>query len=100
LFLLPQTLFAASLSLSPATIAVHAGDTVTERIYVTSTDQALNAVSANMRFSQNLLEVTSVSKGSVLTLWVQEPAFSNTDGTLSFSGVVPNPGYLGAAAKL
>jgi hypothetical protein len=47
------------------------------------------------------LQVVSISKtSSVLSLWVTEPTFSNSDGTVTFEGVVPNPGFLGTAGRI
>ena len=97
LFLLPSPAFAAALSLSPTNASVRVGSTVTETVFVLSTDQAMNAISGTISFPPELLQVVSVSKaGSVLSLWVQDPTFSNADGTISFSGIVPNPGYTGS----
>ncbi len=43
----------------------------------------------------------SLSKSSsVITLWVQEPSFSNSSGTISFEGIVPNPGFTGSGKVL
>lgn len=100
LFLLPPAALAATLSLSPADAAVGVGETMTETVFVSSTDQAMNAVAGTISFPADLLQVVSVSKsGSVLSLWVQDPTFSNADGTISFSGVVPNPGYTGGRGR-
>jgi len=101
LFFLPSSVFAATLSLSPADTTVAVGDTVTETVFVSSADQAMNAIAGTISFPADLLQVVSVSKsGSVLSLWVQDPTFSNADGTISFSGVVPNPGYTGARGRV
>ena len=96
LFLLPSAASAATLSLSPVQTTVGVGEVVTETVFVSSADQAMNAISGTVSFPNNLLQVVSVSRASsVLSLWVQEPTFSNADGTISFSGIVPNPGYTG-----
>lgn len=61
---------------------------------VSSSRQAINAISGILSYPIDKLQVTSVSKiGSVLSLWVQEPSFSNSRGTVTFEGVVPNPGF-------
>ena len=100
LFLLPSAAFAATLSFTPANTSVSVGATITETVWVSSTDQAMNAISGAISFPANLLQVVSVStSNSVLTLWVQNPSFSNTDGTVTFSGVVPNPGYTGGSGR-
>ncbi len=100
-FLLPSATLAATLGLSPANTTVGAGSTITETVFVSSADQAMNAISGTISFPTDLLQVVSVSKAnSVLSLWVQEPVFSNTDGTISFSAVVPNPGYIGSRGQV
>lgn len=100
-FLLPSAALAASLSLSPADVTVAVGETITETVFVSSADQAMNAIAGSLSFPADLVQTVSVSKsGSVLSLWVQDPTFSNADGTISFSGVVPNPGYTGARGRV
>jgi len=70
-------------------------------VLVSSADQALNAISGTVTFPTDLLQVVSVSKSnSILSLWIADPTFSNTDGTISFSGIVPNPGYIGNSGRV
>ena len=100
-FLLPSATLAATLGFSPANTTVGTGSTVTAVVVVTSTDQAMNAISGTISFPSDILQVVSISKAnSVLSLWVQEPMFSNADGTISFSAVVPNPGYTGSRGQV
>ncbi len=92
---------AASLFLSPATGAFSLGKSFSVSVYVSSADQSINAVSGTLSFPSNLLQVVSLSKsGSVMSLWVQEPGFSNGAGTVNFEGVVLNPGYIGSSGKI
>jgi hypothetical protein len=99
-FLLPALASAATLFISPEADSYSAGKTFSVRVRVTS-PQAINAVSGNLTFPTDKLQVTSVSKvGSILTLWVQDPSYSNTSGTVSFEGVVPNPGYTGTGGLI
>jgi hypothetical protein len=35
-----------------------------------------------------------------MSLWVQEPSFSNTSGTVNFEGIVLNPGFIGSSGKI
>jgi len=100
-FLLPSGAQAAGLTFSPSSVTVDAGTSVTETVVVSSSDQALNAISGTVSFPTDLLQVVSVSRvSSILSLWVVEPTFSNTDGTISFSGIVPNPGYTGGNGRV
>lgn len=101
LFLMPSPVLAATLGFSPTNVTVSVGSTMTETVVVSSTNQAINAVSGVVSFPADLLQVVSVSKtNSILSLWIQDPTFSNTDGTVTFTGVVPNPGYIGAGGKV
>ena len=97
---LPGVVSAASLALTPASGSYSVGSTFTVAI-VASTDVALNAVSGVLSFPAHTLEVVSLAKNpSVLSLWVQEPNFSNSQGTVQFEGVAPNPGYTGVLGKV
>jgi hypothetical protein len=61
----------------------------------------MNAASGVISFPSDKLEVTSLSKtGSIFNLWVEEPSFSNSNGTVNFEGIVLNPGFTGAAGKI
>jgi len=91
---------AASLYFSPSSGTHAIGTSFTVSIYVSSADQAMNAASGIISFPSDNLEVTSLSKtGSIFTLWVQEPSFSNSAGTVNFEGIVLNPGFTGANGK-
>ena len=101
IFLFAQTAQAATLYISPSTGSFSPGQNFSVSIYTSSADQALNAVSGTLSFPSDKLEVSSVSKsGSVINLWVQEPAYSNSAGTVNFEGIVLNPGFKGGAGKI
>ncbi len=94
---LPLGASANTLFISPSSDTYRVGQTFSVRIMVGSSAQAVNAVSAVLSFPNDKLQVTSISKiGSILNLWVEEPSFSNTAGTVSLEGVVPNPGFTGS----
>lgn len=92
----PGSLFAATLSITPATGTYSVGETITVRVVVSS-DVSVNAVAAGLSFSTDTLSLTSISKSSsFLNFWAQEPAFSNSTGTADFEGVSLGSGYTGA----
>lgn len=96
----PHFAHAATLYFSPSSGSYAVGSAVTANIYVSSADQAMNAASGVISFPQDKLEVISLSKtGSIFTLWVQEPSFSNSAGTVNFEGIVLNPGFTGSNGK-
>jgi hypothetical protein len=101
LLFFPHCIFAASLSLIPSSGTHAVGSTFSVGVYVGSSNKAMNAASGVLSFSKEILEVISVSKNqSVISLWVQEPSFSNSAGTVNYEGIVLNPGYTGAAGKV
>lgn len=99
--LLPTITFGATLGFSPASGSYQQGSVLTVNVYANSGKTALNALSGGVSYPKDLLEVISVSKGqSIISLWVQEPSFSNTAGTVNFEGIVLNPGYNGTNGKV
>lgn len=98
---LPFSVSADTLFLSPSTGTSAVGRVLSVKVYVSSPSQAVNAFSASIKFPKDKLKVDSISKaGSIVSLWVEEPTFSNTDGTIKFEGVIPNPGYTGSSGTL
>lgn len=98
-FLIAPLAFAASLSLSPATGVYSSNQTFTARVVVNTGSDSINAADGTIKFNPSELSVVSVSKGSVFNLWTAEPSFSNSAGTISFSGGTPT-GYKGAAGTV
>jgi len=99
--LIPYLSFAASLFVTPRIGAYAVGDTFSVGIVVEASEAAFNAVSGTLSFPAGSVEVVSLSKSaSVVSLWVQEPSFSNSGGTVSFEGIVLNPGYKGSNARI
>ncbi len=97
----PFQVNAASLSVSPSSGSQTIGKNFSLTFSANTNGQAMNASSGIISFPSNLLEVVSVSKtGSIFSLWVQEPSFSNASGTINFEGVVLNPGFTGSSGKL
>ncbi len=97
----PVAASAASLSFSPAAGTYQEGASLTVGVFVGSGGTALNAVSGVVSFPNDILEITSISKNqSIISLWVQEPSFSNSAGTVNFEGIVLNPGYSGSNGRV
>jgi len=98
---LPLSIFAATMAFSQPATSYAVGQTFSLSIYANTADQAMNAASGVVTFPADKLEVVSLSKNnSVLSLWAQEPSFSNSLGTMSFEGIVPNPGFTGSVGKI
>jgi len=99
--LIPFTADAATLYFSPSSGSYTVGQNFSVGVYVSSSDQAMNAAAGEISFPANKLQVISLSKsGSIFNIWVQEPLFSNTSGTVNFEGIVLNPGFKGSSGKL
>ena len=92
---------AATLYFYPSSGSYYIGNLISVGIYVSSPSEAMNAASGLIIFSTDKLEVVSLSKAdSIFSLWVQEPTFSNSLGTINFEGVVFNPGFIGNSGKI
>ncbi|MEN9605106.1 MAG: hypothetical protein RJB39_791 [Candidatus Parcubacteria bacterium] len=97
----PHIVQAANLSFSQTKDSYNIGDTFSVSVNVDSGSQSVNAVSGTVSFPKDKLSVVSVSKsGSVVSLWVQDPSSSNAAGTVSFEGVILNPGFTGSRGKI
>jgi hypothetical protein len=91
----PSVSFAATLSVTPGTGVYKTGQTFTVNVVVNTTGVPVNAADGSLTFDPHELNVVAVSRtSSIFNLWTAEPAFSNTAGTISFSGGVPT-GYTG-----
>ncbi len=87
---------AATLKVVPTATSYAVGDTVRVRVAVASDAQSINGVAATINFPTDILSLSSISKtGSIMTLWAQEPSFSNTTGTAKFEAVALN-GFTGS----
>lgn len=94
-------LYAADISIAPTTGLYKVGSIVPVNIFLSNNQDAINAVSATVSFSKDTLELQSVSKSSsILSLWAEEPSFSNDSGKASFEGGVTNPGFSGSQGRL
>ena len=93
--------FAATVSLGSSVSQVDSGALFSVSVNVNSQGQAINNAEAVINFPPDLVQVTSLNlNGSIFSLWVEQPAFSNTDGTVTFNGGIPNPGYTGAGGHI
>ena len=84
---------AASLFVGPATGFYTVGSTFTVSLFLNTGGQAVNAIEANLHFPPDKLQVVTPSTGkSLIQVWVDQPSYSNTEGTLRFQGAIPTPG--------
>jgi len=83
----------ASLYLSPGSGSFFVGSTFDVSIFVNTGGENINAVQASLSFDPKKLQVASPTSGkSFIEVWIAQPTFSNTKGTLEFIGGIPTPG--------
>ncbi|MDQ3245050.1 MAG: cohesin domain-containing protein [bacterium] len=95
----PISIFAANLSIAPASASFQVGDKIIMQVVVSSRT-AINAISGELNVPTSLFTIESVTKyGSVLNFWVSEPNFSKGAGMLAFEGVALG-GYQGGTKSV
>ena len=91
---------AASLAITPNTGVYTSNGTFVAKVVVNTGGQSVNAAEGTISFNPRELSVVSVNRnGSIFSLWVAEPTFSNAAGTINFSGGLPS-GYEGATGNI
>lgn len=72
------------------------GETFSIDVNLETGPKAINAAEVNLKFDPGMIEVVSVDReGSFFQIWIEgQPTFSK-DGTISFAGGLPTPGFKG-----
>jgi hypothetical protein len=87
----PFAASAAEMSFSPADGKFTTGKEFSIKVLVNPGVDSVNAADGQVSFDKDVLSVSSVSKdGSVFSLWTADPTFSNSAGTIDFSGGTPS----------
>jgi len=95
---IPLKAGASILYLEPSSSGYYQGDTFLVEVRIDTEGQCINTVKVELSFANNVLEIKDFSQGnSLLSLWAEEPEFSNETGLVSFSGGIPG-GYCGELA--
>ena len=92
---LPATVKAqgASLYLSPKIGTFFVGSTFDVSIFINTEGNSINAVQVDLKFPPNILQVTSPTAGdSFISIWADQPFYSNEEGIISLKGGVLSPG--------
>ncbi len=93
--LFPTFAFGAVLYLEPASGEYQPGDTFVVNVRIDTEGECINAVEADLSFSQDIFKAVDFSRGqSIITLWTKTPEIKQELGQISFSGGVPG-GYCG-----
>ena len=89
--LFPALAAAADLNFDPATGTFPTDTEFTVQVKLDPTGDKVNASDGKITFDPAVLSVSSISKeGSVFSLWTADPSFSNSAGTISYSGGTPS----------
>ncbi len=92
---------AASFFTSTTKPTVGVNETFSVTVFVDTEGKAINSADAVLSFPTDLLSVESVNKtSSIFSMWIKEPNFSNTLGTISLEGGLPTPGYTGTSGRV
>jgi len=87
----------AGLSISPPSGTYTVGESFSILVNVNSDGHDINAASGQLKFDSLRLEVVGIgTTRSIFTIWTEEPKFSNSVGTIQFSGGLPSPGFNGS----
>jgi hypothetical protein len=70
-------------------------------IFVNADGTTINSAEGSLSFPADILSVVSLTNvGSIFSIWVEQPTYSNAGGTISFNGGLPNPGFSGARGNV
>jgi len=83
----------ASLYLSPQSGTFFVGSIFDISVFVNTEGSSINAVQVDLKFPPEVLQVTSPTAGSsFISIWADQPFYSNTEGLIGFKGGVLSPG--------
>lgn len=97
----PAKAAGATLFLSPSSGEYTQGKTITVKVMVNSGGSpGINASEGSLKFDPEFLSVTSLSNtGTIFKLWVTDPVYSNSAGTITYGGGLPGA-YTGSAGLI
>lgn len=96
----PRSANAATFAIIPDTQTFAVNEQFTASVTMDTEGIGVNAAQGTISFSPEVLSVVSVDKsGSALDLFVQEPSFSNQNGTITFIGA-STKGVVSASANV
>ena len=90
-FIVPVVAHAADLGFSPSTGKFPLDTEFTVKVTILPSGDSVNASDGKISFDAEKLSVTNISKdGSAFSLWTADPSYSNSAGTISYSGGSPS----------
>ncbi len=89
---------ASNLSLTPASGSYIIGANFSVDVTVNTNGGSINAIEAGLTFDKDKISISSIDTSeSILKIWVEYPSYSNSTGTIHFTGGIPSPGFSGTA---
>ena len=86
----PTLLSQANLFLSPRTATVLQGSTIQIPVFIDTKERSINTINLNITFDPTkMIIVNPSSSNSIIGIWIDPPTYSNTNGTMSLAGVIP-----------
>lgn len=83
--LMSFAVFGAARAARAATVTV-----TSSTIRINTEGQSVNAIEGHLTFNPQKFSVADIyDGGSVVDIWIQAPTFSNQNGTIDFSGIIP-----------
>ena len=96
IFIFPYIVNAGTLFITPQSNNVRVGDTFYVLVNTDTKGISINAASVDIKYDPAFLSAQSVGySNSIFSLWVEEPAYSNTTGIVHLSGGLSSPGWNG-----
>lgn len=100
ILLFPFSAAAADMYLILSKTQVSPQSSFTGIVYVSTGGLPINNAEATIHYPSDLMSVEAVTTaGSIFNIWVEQPSFSNSAGTVTFNGGLPTPGYSGQAGQ-
>ncbi len=100
LFCIPSLATAAGLVMSAPQKSYSVGDSFAVAVSVLTAGDPINTVSGKLNIDPAFFDIVDIRSGnSVLSLWIEKPAYNKSLGVVSFSGGVPG-GFTGVSGPL
>ena len=98
---LPLPVLAASIGVVVPESFYPSGSLLVAKVLINSSDQDINAASAQIKFPPGELSVVSIqTEQSIFNVWPQKPSFSNELGTISMEGVMIGDSWIGEGGEM
>lgn len=92
----PHIAGAQSVNITAPSASYEAGNTFIVSVSLNTAGKSINTVSGTIDIPSDKIQMQDLRYGnSIITLWVEKPAYNASNGTISFTGGVPG-GYAGS----